>query len=346
MASKNDFCKDDNYFIALVDTAPGIIMIMDPEMNILFANLTVKNMLGFDPDSLIGKKIEDYIHIDDVPAMTASMTTLLSGETPEKTVVRVKHSQGTWRWMECLGILVIDEQGEKRIVVHATDITDHQESESALEMANKKLNILGSATRHDVLNSLTGLFGYLELAESKTSDEMLLRYIRKGRVASEVIRKQMEFTKLYQEIGSKRPDWIDVEEKIRMTKGELPNTDAEVSIEVDNLEIYADPMVEKAFYNLLENSLRHGERVRKVVVSNEPSEKGMKLIFEDDGKGINNEEKEMIFKRGYGKNTGYGLYMAREVLGITGLTITENGMPGKGARFEIMIPAGKFRLLD
>jgi signal transduction histidine kinase len=230
--------------------------------------------------------------------------------------------------------------------VHAIDITDHQESEIALVLANKKLNILGSATRHDVLNSLTGLFGYLELAESKTSDEMLLRYIRKARIASEVIKKQMEFTKLYQEIGSKRPDWIDVEKTIRMTKGELPNTDAEVSIEIDDLKIYADPMVEKAFYNLLENSLRHGERVRKVAVSNEPVEKNMKLIFEDDGKGINNEEKEMIFKRGYGKNTGYGLYMAREVLGITGLTIIENGVPGKGARFEIMIPAGKFHRFD
>ena len=346
MASKSDFCKDDNYFIALVDTAPGIITIVDSEMNILFANLTVKNMLGFDPDGLSGKKIKDFIHVDDIPALTESMNRLLSGGAAKRTVVRVKHSQGTWRWMECRGILVIDGQGEKRVVVHATDITDHQESESALELANKKLNILGSATRHDVLNSLTGLFGYLELAESKTSDEMLLRYIRKARIASEVIRKQMEFTKLYQEIGSKRPDWINVEETIRMTKGELPNTDAEVSIEVDNLEMYADPMVEKAFYNLLENSLRHGERVRKVVVSNESFENSMKLIFEDDGKGINNEEKEMIFKRGYGKNTGYGLYMAREVLGITGLTIIENGVPGKGARFEIIIPAGKFRLLD
>ena len=346
MASKSDFCKDDNYFIALVDTAPGIITIADSEMNILFVNLTVKKTLGFDPDALIGMKVKDFIHIDDIPALVEAMNRLLSGGASKKSVLRVKDSRGTWRWMECRGILVVDAQREKRLVVHATDITDHQESESALVLANKKLNILGSATRHDVLNSLTGLFGYLELAESKTSDEILLRYIRKGRMASEVIRKQMEFTKLYQEIGSKKPDWIDVEKTIRMMKGELPNTDAEVSIETDDLEIYADPMVEKAFYNLLENSLRHGERVRKVIVRNERFENKMKLIFQDDGKGINNEEKEIIFKRGYGKNTGYGLYMTREVLGITGLTIIENGIPGKGARFEIMVPAGKFRQPD
>jgi signal transduction histidine kinase len=89
--------------------------------------------------------------------------------------------------------------------------------------------------------------------------------------------------------------------------------------------------------------MRHGERVRKITVSNQLVDKSMRLIFQDDGKGINSAEKDIIFKRGYGNNTGYGLYMTREVLGITGLSIAENGEPGKGARFEITIPAGKHR---
>lgn len=345
MGSNSDFCKDDNYFVALVDTAPNIITIVDSEMNILFANKTLKKKLGYDPGTLIGKKIKDYIHSDDVPILVEALTRVISGGTTKTTVLRVMHLEGNWRWLECHGILVIDAQGHRRVVVHSSDITDHRESESALELANKKLNILGSTTRHDVLNSLTGLFGYLELAESKTNDEILLRYIRKARVASEVVRKQMEFTKVYQEIGSKRPDWINVGETIRGTLGSLPTNDVNVVIDTDLLEIYADPMIVKAFFNLIENSLRHGERVKNVTVSNQQVEKGMKLIFQDDGKGVSNEEKELIFKRGYGKNTGYGLYMAREVLGITGLSIVENGVPGKGARFEIMIPAGKYRRL-
>jgi len=39
-----------------------------------------------------------------------------------------------------------------------------------------------------------------------------------------------------------------------------------------------------------------------------------------------------------------GLYLAAEILGITGITITENGVPGKGARFEIHVPSEDFRL--
>jgi PAS domain S-box-containing protein len=343
LGSKNDFCRDDNYFTALVDDSPDMITIVDPEMTILFANTTVKKVLGHDPVSLIGRKIQEYIHVDDAPTLMGASTSVLAGGTAKASVLRVMHTDGSWRWLECHGILVIDSNGQRRLVVHALDITDHQEAESALELANKKLNILGSATRHDVLNSLTGLFGYLELAQSKTSDEVILRYIQKARSASEVVKKQMEFTRLYQEIGSKRPDWINVERTIRGTLGSLSRNDVDISIEVKDIEVYADPMIERVFYNLLENSLRHGERVTKVTVGNQLVDGAMKLVFQDDGRGINAEEKEVIFKRGYGKNTGYGLYMTVEVLGITGLSIVENGLPGKGARFEITIPAGKFR---
>jgi PAS domain S-box-containing protein len=343
LGSNTDFCKDDNYFKALVDTSPDLITIVDPEMKVLYANSTVKKILGFDPEALVGQRIQDYVHGEDVAVLVEALTRLLSGGTAKTTTLRVRHSEGNWRWLECHGSLVVDAQGRRRVVVHATDITEHQESESALELANKKLNILGSATRHDVLNSLTGLFGYLELAETKTSDEIILRYLKKARAASEVIRKQMEFTKLYQEIGSKRPDWINVETAMRATLGSLPRKDVMVDIEVEPFEVYADPMIERVFYNLMENSMRHGERVRKITVSNQLVDKSMRLIFQDDGKGINSAEKDIIFKRGYGNNTGYGLYMTREVLGITGLSIAENGEPGKGARFEITIPAGKHR---
>ena len=53
--------------------------------------------------------------------------------------------------------------------------------------------------------------------------------------------------------------------------------------------------------------------------------------------------KKHLFKRGYGKNTGFGLFLIREILSITGITIDENGEPGKGARFEITVPNGTYR---
>ena len=69
----------------------------------------------------------------------------------------------------------------------------------------------------------------------------------------------------------------------------------------------------------------------------------MVLVFEDDGIGVHPDEKEIIFGKGYGRNTGHGLFLCREILGITGMTILENGEHGKGSRFEIYIPGGKHR---
>jgi signal transduction histidine kinase len=247
------------------------------------------------------------------------------------------------KWFRCTLFRVNDGSGHK-VCLQGIDITEWKDSESELELMNKKLSILGSATRHDVLNSLTGLFGYLELAEGKTKDETLLKYVRKAKASADAIRKQMEFTRTYQEIGAKKPDWINVANAVRSAYSALSDPRIPLDLDVGELTVYADPMLEKVFYNLLDNTFRHGERATYIKVRFERSDGVGLLYIEDDGVGIAADEKELIFRRGYGKNTGLGLYVSKEVLGITGIGITENGELGKGTRLVITIPPGIFRL--
>ena len=61
------------------------------------------------------------------------------------------------------------------------------------------------------------------------------------------------------------------------------------------------------------------------------------------GQGVPDEYKEAIFQRKYFQNTGFGLFLSRTILGITGMTIRETGTPGKGAVFEILVPPGAYR---
>jgi signal transduction histidine kinase len=109
------------------------------------------------------------------------------------------------------------------------------------------------------------------------------------------------------------------------------------------VEVFADPMLQKVFFNLFDNSLRHGGHVRNLQVTCQEREGGLKILWEDDGVGIPDEEKERVFERGYGKNTGLGLFLVREILGITGITIRETGTPGKNAIFEMSVPRGVYR---
>jgi signal transduction histidine kinase len=110
------------------------------------------------------------------------------------------------------------------------------------------------------------------------------------------------------------------------------------------LEVFADPMLEKVFFNLLDNGIRHGGRVTDIRVSSHRDGGNLVIVWEDNGVGIAAEEKERIFAQGVGKNTGLGLFLVREILSLTGITIAETGVPGQGARFEIVVPPGSFRM--
>jgi signal transduction histidine kinase len=121
----------------------------------------------------------------------------------------------------------------------------------------------------------------------------------------------------------------------------LPSVDLQVGI--SNVEIFADPLIVKVFFNLMENSLRHGERVTQVSFTSGKSVEGLVITYRDNGAGISAEDKKKLFQRGFGKHTGLGLFLSREILAITGITITENGEPGKGVQFEMTVPYGAFR---
>ena len=72
----------------------------------------------------------------------------------------------------------------------------------------------------------------------------------------------------------------------------------------------------------------------------------LKITISDDGVGILFIEKERIFEPGYGKGTGLGLFLVREILSITDISILEIGVGREGARFEITIPPGGFRISE
>ena len=108
-------------------------------------------------------------------------------------------------------------------------------------------------------------------------------------------------------------------------------------------EVFADPLIAKVCNNLVDNAVRHGGKNTTLWFSIEGREGDYIIVCEDDGCGVMADEKEKIFERGFGKNTGLGLFLSREILAITDITITENGTPGKGARFEMTVPKGMWR---
>ena len=237
----------------------------------------------------------------------------------------------------------LSEDLDKRVVARTAELSLTQD---AYRRANQKLNLLTSITRHDITNQLIILQGYLELSQTSGGNpQTAAEFLQKSNRAIETIRHQIEFTRVYQDLGTQAPAWQDVEDSVRQAARELDLSRISLDIPgMHGVEIFADPMLHKVFFNLFDNALRYGgEKMTQIRVTVQESGDVLLIACEDDGNGIDADEKERIFERGYGKNTGLGLFLVRQILGITGMMITETGSPGTGARFEITVPKAAYR---
>jgi len=252
-------------------------------------------------------------------------------------------SDGREVWQHWNNRAIFDETG--KVIEYQSvgrDITDQKTAERALLEALKNLGIMNSITRHDILNQLTSVFGYLGFSLESCTDPAIREYLKKALSSAETIRTQILFTRDYQEIGSAAPQWQNAEQVFTKAAGSLNITGIRIENRLADLWVYADPLIEKVFFNLLENSLRHGGKITTIRVYSRETDNGLVIYYEDNGVGVPPDAKEKIFRREYFQNTGLGLYLSREILAITTIGIRETGTGGNGVRFEIVVPKGMY----
>lgn len=229
------------------------------------------------------------------------------------------------------------------VISTVEDVTERMKTEDALQQANKKLHLLSSITRHDIRNQLMTLDGYISLMTKKCPagcDQEIAR-IRK---VSRQISGMIQFTKDYQQVGIASPVWTDLHALVDEAEKGVSLMAVTVRNDIPaGTEVYADPLIAKVFFNLVDNAVRHGGSVTSIRFSLAPHDGKSTIVCEDNGTGIAPEMKKKLFQKGFGKNNGFGLFLSREVLDITGITIQETGEPGKGARFEMSVPKESFR---
>jgi PAS domain S-box-containing protein len=302
------------------------------------ANRKFAHMIRYDCDELMKKSLPDII--PDADEREGFLTSIRDLRRVGDIEVRFRAWDGSMRW----ALVSAAETGEPGVICTVVDITDNKLSREALTQANKKLNLLNNVTRHDILNQLTALLGYIELSKQDVTDPGQRIFLDKEEQAATAIRQQILFTRDYQNIGIYSPQWHRVDETISLAMATIDLRSVQVRVNIPRVEIYADPLLEKVFYNLIENSIRHGETVTEITIRSVERLDSLDIIIEDNGVGIPDEEKERIFKREYYKHTGFGLFLSREILAITNLSILESGTFGQGAQFIIRVPREHFRL--
>jgi len=169
------------------------------------------------------------------------------------------------------------------------------------------------------------------------------KYAEKAKAAVTDAKRLMNFARDYQSLGVEMAGWQNLEKVIATAVKSVNPHNIRLNISTGTIEVYADPLIEKVFYNLIDNSIRHGDHVSNITFSfNEQNGNGI-IVYEDDGVGIPASIKNKLFRKGFGKNTGFGLYLSKEILNYTGISINETGEENKGVRFEITIPKNLYR---
>ncbi|MEN6343027.1 MAG: PAS domain S-box protein [Methanospirillum sp.] len=327
--------SEERYRALFAAESDGIFVIDRETGTIVDCNEAVTGMYGYRKEELVGMSNMALAAEQEVPWETMHGP----GEIP---IRRHRRKDGTVLQIE-LTANEVSFRGRDLIIAAARDISDRRRMEEALATANRRLSLMNNITRHDINNQIAVIRGYITLLDRERPEPPLDEYLRGIGSAAERIDAIIRFTRTIGTLGEHAPAWQELRTIVE-TAVRNASTDR-IAIEHTlpaGVEVFADPLIEKVVFNLIDNAVRHGGAITTVRFSAERRHGGdLVLICEDDGDGVPAAEKERIFERGFGKNTGLGLFLAREILGITGITIRETGE--RGARFEITVPADGVR---
>jgi PAS domain S-box-containing protein len=337
----------DLQFRTIIETTASGIAILEEDSTISFINPEFEKIIGYVKEEVEGKKKwTDFVAPENLEKMK-------DYENKRRADIEVVPANFEFRFIRFDGearngfctITPVPESG--KMIVSLIDITDKIQEEYALHRAIKKLNFLNSITRHEILNHLTVVKGFIELSKDQLPNaQFLLRSFDKELRAANDIQNLMIFSRDYQNMGIQPPAWYNVSKTIKSVVDGTQLGSITLSDETQGVEVYADQMIEKVFFHLVDNAVRYGGKITKIRFFCEESFEELHIICEDDGIGIPPDAKKKIFNRQFFQNKGLDMYLSQEIVSITGMSIRETGTYGRGSRFEILVPKGAYRFIS
>ncbi len=340
--------SESRYRTILENTGSAIAIIEEDE-TISYLNPEFEKIIGYVREEVEGrKKLTEFVTPKDLERLKeyerdCQKNLFLKTTNKEFQFIRFDGYIRT-------GFLTITPIPDtKKMVVSLMDITHKTREEDALQKANTQLNSFNFITRHEILNHLTVVKGYIELSREQIRDPpfpltpFLLSFLDKELAAANAIQNLITFTRDYQNIGIQPPAWFNLSKTIKLAAARVQLGSITLSVDIDGVEIYADRVVEKVFFHLINNASRYSKKTSMIRFSCEESFEELLVVCEDDGIGFPPDVKEKIFDRQLFMNSGPDMHLSREIMSITGISIRETGTYGSGARFEIRVPEGAYR---
>jgi PAS domain S-box-containing protein len=301
----------------------------------------------------INWKAADLLHRKTRDLRGASLSTIWNGDDTQEFFNRLSRegalyaTEASFLLPDNKSFIVLVSAAplpEKRTILTFVDITSRVRAEQALKTANDKLNLLSRISADHLHYTVDQILESADEAEARCQDTGLRASLDRIRTLAWKIARHLFLSESYKDLGTSPPVWMGVRQAFESTRLVPETGTVSIRIWTERLEIYADPLFSDVLIHLVENSLRYGGTTKNIVVTYHETPEGLDLSIRDDGTGIPAEKKEHIFEYDSGGQAGIGLFICRQIVEVTGMTLREIGTEGKGAWFVIHVPAGRYRI--
>ena len=342
--AEDDLKRSEERYSKLIATIPDSVVMTDLAGKITFVNQQMLTESGYSLDEMIGESLFRLINKEESPKAQNNAKRMTSGRLGSVEYNLVMKG-GRQVLFEVNGDVLRDSEGRPNgFVFVCRDLTERKGMELKLRETNSKLKVMTSITRHDIKNQILALEGYLALMGEKGPGGIRDPCLVRAEAAAERISAMIEFTREYENIGVKAPVWQEVCSLVERCLKECRGGNIRYLNDVPKgVEVFADPMMVKVIQNLVQNAERHGGDVTHVRYSLDIVNGVGRLVCEDDGVGVSPDQRDTLFSKGTNREHGFGLFLSKEILGITGITVSEEGDPGHGAKFVMTIPTEGIR---
>jgi PAS domain S-box-containing protein len=354
-----DLSRSEQQLQDIIEFLPDATFAVDKEGKIIAWNRAVEEMTGKKKAEMLGRTNYEY-SLAFYPERRPMLAGLIisDGDDIEKKYPSVWRESsklvselylphifaGRGAHLRFSATALVDAHGNITGAIESVrDISEQVMTKSALENTSNRLNTLAGILRHDMSRKLAVLYGHLRLGVMKFNDPEVIDFIAGIKEAANGIKRQIDISREYREIGAVPPGWTPVQEAFKAAASRLDPGKVVFHAWTERLSVFSDPHLPTVFYHILHNSFNESTGATKIIATYQIRENGCVIIIEDNGTGIKDADKEGLFIQ-RDDSFGRGLFLAHEIVSITGITIRETGVYGYGARFEILVPSEGYRI--
>jgi PAS domain S-box-containing protein len=326
--------ESERMYRKLIELAPEGIFTLDFKGFIRSANSAFFKLTGYSEEEIVGKHFSKIgtVRLSRVPSYVSMFTKIVQGDTSKPFVFFYKRRDGSDGWGEAHVSIVELQENKKVILVIARDITDRRQEQ-------ERFKVLSRLTRHDIRNKLMVIAMHLEIIKINLRDgEDIRDSLDAIGDATKKIESIIDFAADFERLGTEERGSVNVSDTFESAMIMFNLDGIRVENSIGGLTVQADSMLKSVFYNLIDNTLKHGGDVSLIRFYS--LDEGRQIVYEDDGVGMSPEQRRR-FNGAIDEMSAHGLTLIKRVIESYGWTMTEEGRKGEGSRFVMTRPSLK-----